>query len=96
MGIIVFSIFYGIAFGGRNPLFTSIRGDYFDRSVFATFFGLSGMVMNLGTTSGPIIAGWIFDVYGSYTIALWGLTVIAFCGCLLLLTLPPVPKRIKS
>ena len=52
--------------------------------------------MNVGTTSGPIIAGWIFDSYGSYTMALWGLTVIAFCGCLLLLTLPPVSKRIES
>ncbi len=54
------------------------------------------MVINVGTTSGPIIAGLIYDVYGSYTTALWGLTIIAFCGCLLLLTLPPVPKRIKS
>ena len=94
--LILFSIFWGIGYGGRTPLMTAIRGDYFDRSAFATLFGLSGMVMNVGTTSGPIIAGWIFDSYGSYTMALWGLTVIAFCGCLLLLTLPPVSKRIES
>ena len=94
--LILFAIFWGIGYGGRTPLMTAIRGDYFDRSAFATLFGLSGMVMNVGTTSGPIIAGWIFDSYGSYTMALWGLTVIAFCGCLLLLTLPPVSKRIKS
>ena len=94
--LIIFAIFWGIGYGGRTPLITAIRGDYFDRSAFATLFGLSGMVMNVGTTSGPIIAGLIFDVYGSYTTALWGLTIIAFCGCLLLLTLPPVPKRIKS
>ena len=75
---------------------TAIRGDYFHRSAFATLFGLSGMVMNVGTTSGPIIAGWIFDSYGSYTIALWGLTVIAFCGCLLILTLPTVSRQNKS
>ena len=94
--LILFAIFWGIGYGGRTPLMTAIRGDYFDRSAFATLFGLSGMVMNVGTTSGPIIAGWIFDSYGSYTMALWGLTVIAFCGCLLLLTLPPVSKRIES
>ncbi|MBU93558.1 MAG: hypothetical protein CL723_03075 [Chloroflexi bacterium] len=94
--LIVFAIFWGIGYGGRTPLMTAIRGDYFDRSAFATLFGLSGMVMNVGTTSGPILAGWIFDSYGSYTIALWGLTVIAFCGCLLLLILPPASKRIKS
>ena len=94
--LIIFAIFWGIGYGGRTPLITAIRGDYFHRSVFATLFGLSGMVINVGTTSGPIIAGLIYDVYGSYTTALWGLTIIAFCGCLLLLTLPPVPKRIES
>lgn len=94
--LILFAIFWGIGYGGRTPLMTAIRGDYFHRSAFATLFGLSGMVMNVGTTSGPIIAGWIFDSYGSYTIALWGLTVIAFCGCLLLLTLPPVSRQNKS
>ena len=94
--MIYFAIFWGIGYGGRTPLITAIRGDYFERSAFATLFGLSGMVMNVGTTSGPIIAGLIYDVYGSYTTALWGLTIIAFCGCLLLLNLPPVTKRIKS
>ena len=94
--LILFAIFWGIGYGGRTPLMTAIRGDYFHRSAFATLFGLSGMVMNVGTTSGPIIAGWIFDSYGSYTIALWGLTVIAFCGCLLILTLPPVSRQNKS
>ena len=94
--LILFAIFWGIGYGGRTPLMTAIRGDYFHRSAFATLFGLSGMVMNVGTTSGPIIAGWIFDSYGSYTIALWGLTVIAFCGCLLILTLPTVSRQNKS
>ena len=69
VGIIVFSIFYGIAFGGRNPLFTSIRGDYFDRTVFATFFGLSGLIINIGTVSSPVLTGYLFDTKGDYSIA---------------------------
>ena len=88
VGIIVFSIFYGIAFGGRNPLFTSIRGDYFDRSVFATFFGLSGMVINIGTVSSPVLTGYLFDTRGDYSIAFFILGIMALIGAVLCFSLP--------
>jgi len=88
VGIIVFSIFYGIAFGGRNPLFTSIRGDYFDRSVFATFFGLSGMVINIGTVSSPVLTGYLFDTRGDYSIAFFILGIMALFGSVLCFSLP--------
>ena len=88
VGIIVFSIVYGIAFGGRNPLFTSIRGDYFDRSVFATFFGLSGMVINIGTVSSPVLTGYLFDTRGDYSIAFFILGIMALIGAVLCFSLP--------
>ena len=88
VGIIVFSIFYGVAFGGRNPLFTSIRVDYFDRTVFVTFFGLSGLVINIGTVSSPVLAGYLFDTRGDYSIAffIWGF--MALFGAVLCFSLP--------
>jgi len=88
VGIIVFAIFYGIAFGGRNPLFTSIRGDYFDRSVFATFFGLSGMVINIGSVSSPVLTGYLFDTRGDYSIAFFILGIMALFGSVLCFSLP--------
>ena len=88
VGIIVFSIFYGIAFGGRNPLFTSIRGDYFDRSVFGTFFGLSGLVINIGTVSSPVLTGYLFDTKGDYSIAFFILGIMALIGAVLCFSLP--------
>ena len=78
----------GIAFGGRNPLFTSIRGDYFDRSVFATFFGLSGMVINIGTVSSPVLTGYLFDTRGDYSIAFFILGIMALIGAVLCFSLP--------
>ena len=88
MGIIIFSIFYGIAFGGRNPLFTSIRGDYFDRTVFATLFGLSGLVINIGTVTGPVLTGYLFDTKGDYSIAFFILGIMALIGAVLCFSLP--------
>ena len=35
----LFALLWGIAFGGRGPLLTSIRGDYFGRKAFATIMG---------------------------------------------------------
>ena len=88
VGIFVFSIFYGVAFGGRNPLFTSIRGDYFDRTVFATFFGLSGLIINIGTVSSPVLTGYLFDTKGDYSIAFFILGIMALIGAVLCFSLP--------
>ena len=87
-GIILFSIFYGIGFGGRNPLLTSIRGDYFDRSTFATLFGISGIVINIGTVISPVLSGYLFDVKGDYTYAFVVLGILAILGSILSLLLP--------
>jgi MFS family permease len=91
-GLVFFAILWGIGFGGRTPVITAIRGDYFHPSVFATLFGFSGIIINIGTTAGPIIAGILYDNTGSYEIAFRGLYIIAFIGCLLLLTLPTKNK----
>ena len=44
---LIFAIMYGIGFGGRIPLLTSIRGEYFGRKAFATIMGLSQMPNNI-------------------------------------------------
>ena len=87
-GLVVFAILWGIGFGGRTPVITALRGDYFHPSAFATLFGFSGIIINIGTTTGPILAGLIYDNYGSYESAFIGLYLLAGLGCLLLLTLP--------
>ena len=87
-GLVIFAILWGIGFGGRTPVITALRGDYFHPSAFATLFGFSGIIINIGTTTGPILAGLIYDNYGSYESAFIGLYLLAGLGCLLLLTLP--------
>ena len=93
--LVIFAILWGIGFGGRTPVITAIRGDYFHQSAFATLFGISGIIINIGTTTGPIVAGLVYDNLGSYESAFIGLYVVAFIGCLLLLTLP-VPRKLSS
>jgi len=87
-GVIIFSVLYGIGFGGRNPLFTSIRGDYFERSSFATLFGISGLVINIGTVLSPVLSGYLFDIKGDYTIAFITLGTLAMISSFLSILLP--------
>ena len=62
-------VLYGAGFGGRDPLTSSIRGDYFGRSAFATITGISMMPLFAVNLAAPLFAAIMFDTQGSYTIA---------------------------
>ena len=65
----VFALLYGAGFGGRVPLTTSIRGDYFGQRAFATITGLSMMPLYGFMLAAPLFAAYMFDTRGSYTLA---------------------------
>ncbi len=62
--VIVFALGYGVA-----PLHIAIVGDYFGRRNFATIRGTLTLIFAVGTITGPIYAGHIYDVTNSYQIA---------------------------
>ena len=82
----LFAILYGIGFGGRIPLLTAIRGDYFGRKAFATIMGLSQFPNNIAMIFAPLFAGYMYDRYESYFIPFLAFSVLAFLGALLMLT----------
>jgi MFS family permease len=79
-GIALFLLLYAPAYGGLATLMLSFRADYFGRRSFATIGGLMTPVMTLGTLSGPVFAGWVYDTTGTYRLALYvfaGLMAVA-------------------
>lgn len=62
-------IFYSLAYGGLAALQEPIRADYFGTKAFATIQGMSRSVQTVGTFVGPILAGFLYDLTKSYTIA---------------------------
>ena len=76
----VFALFYGFGFGGRTPLTTAIRGDYFGRKAFATIMGLSQLPMNLAMIAAPLFAGYMFDTTGTYIVPFTTFAVLSFLG----------------
>ncbi len=61
---ILMALGYGVA-----PLNIAIVGEYFGRKNFATIRGIVGLVSAIGIITGPIYAGYVYDVTQSYEIA---------------------------
>ena len=81
----LFAALYGIGFGGRIPLLTAIRGEYFGRKAFATIMGLSQFPNNNAMIGAPLFAGYMFDVRGSYFIPFSAFAALNFAGAVLML-----------
>ena len=88
-----FAVIFGVGFGGRNPLTTSIRGEYFGRGNFGKILGISTIPMNgLLLISSPF-AGYMYDWLGTYTIAFLVLAGFNYAGgvCFLFAKRPQIP-----
>ena len=83
--VILFAVLFGIGFGGRVPLTTAIRADYFGRKAFATIMGLSQFVSNLAMMGAPLFAGYWFVSRGSYFVPFISFAGLSLAGSVLML-----------
>jgi len=91
IGVLVFAVLHGLAWGVRGPLLNSIRADYFGRTAFATIMGFSSMVIMSGMFIGPLFAGAMADWLGDYRVSFLVLAGVTALGSVLfLLAKPPV------
>ncbi|MFC1869760.1 MFS transporter [Chloroflexota bacterium] len=94
--LVSFLLLFGIGYGGCSALRPSTVREYFGRTSFGTVFGLMVGINILGSITGPPLAGWVFDNWGSYQ-AIWfvfaGLTVVALIS---VLTISPVSTAVPT
>jgi len=64
--IFVFLLFFPIGFGASMVLRGSIIREYFGRDSFGKLIGIVMGSAAIGGIIGPTLAGWIFDILGSY------------------------------
>lgn len=102
--IALFAVLFGIGFGGRTPLTTAIRGEYFGRASFGKILGISTLPMNaMLLVAGPL-AGWMRDYFGDYDLAFLTLAGLNGLGALLFLiarrprlpSAPPAPAPVAA
>ena len=91
----LFAAVFGFGNGGRNPLVTAIRGDYFGKRAFATITGISTAPLYILTLVAPLFAAALFDIRDSYTIPFSVLGALGLLSGLLFLMArrPAYPAR---
>ena len=78
MDVIPFVLIYSIAYGGNTVVKATITGEYYGRKNFGTIYGFVQGFSTFGSIAGPLIAGLVYDIKGSYY---WAFTSFALMMC---------------
>ncbi len=72
-----FALMFGVGFGCLVPMRGAVGSTMFGTRAFGGILGLlQGASVGAGVV-GPLVMGIIFDLYGSYSVGIWGLLVIS-------------------
>jgi len=85
-----FAIIYGFAHGGFFTVMSPTVAEFFGTGSHGVLFGTVLFSGTIGGSVGPLLAGYIFDVTGSYQAAFITLTALAFIGMVLITILRPL------
>ena len=90
--LFAFAVLFGAGFGGRGILAVVILPDYFGTASLGKILGFSTVLGNLLLLIGPLLAGWMYDQYGTYSLTLLILTGLSLLGTFFFLVArPPQP-----
>jgi len=78
--VYLFSMSFGFAYGGMQVLFSPLVAELFGTRSHGVILATAALVGSVGAAVGPIIAGSLFDAFGSYTIAFILCAMLAFVG----------------
>lgn len=91
--LVFFLLAYAPSYGGAIAMRPAIVGEYFGRRNFGTIYGVllgSGLI---GGMSGPVVAGYAYDVYGDFRLAFVAFALVSLGSALALLFMKrPRPK----
>ncbi|MFC1953176.1 MFS transporter [Chloroflexota bacterium] len=83
----LFTVVYAFAHGGLFTAISPIVAEYFGLLSHGSLFGIVFLSSMLGGALGPVVAGHIFDITESYSLAFWTCAVVATTALGLVLSL---------
>lgn len=92
--LIPFLLTYAPGFGGPIPLVPALQVDYFGLKTFAAVQGLLWIGGTVSGIVGPLFAGWMFDITGTYRLAWVIMAALSGCGALVVLLVKPPVRRL--
>jgi MFS family permease len=91
--LFLFAVVYGFAHGGFFTVVSPMVAEFFGTGSHGLLFGIILFSGTLGGAVGPLMAGWTFDVTGSYRLVFLVLSVLTLIGFVLLMLLRPIGAR---
>jgi len=88
----LFAIVYGFSHGGLCTVISPIVAEYFGLRSHGALFGIIYFISMVGGATGPVIAGYIFDITTSYNLAFWICTASSAIALGLILSLRTISK----
>ncbi len=89
----LFAVIYGFAHGGFFTVVSPMVAEWFGTGSHGMLFGIVLFCGTLGGSVGPLVAGRIFDVTGSYQMVFLMLTGLTVIGFVLMMWLRPIRIR---
>ena len=88
----LFAVIFGIGYGGETGGFPILNRRYYGHAPTGSPYGVQMLGAGLGMALGGWIGGPIFDIFGSYDVALWISIATSLAGALNILLLEPTDK----
>ena len=92
----LFAVVFGLSYGGMGAVESPIVAQFFGLGSHGLIYGIASLGFTTGAALGPFIAGYIFDVTGSYTTAFIISAMLAALALVLTLFLKPPGQKNKS
>lgn len=92
-GFYAVAIVFGMAYGGTMPLYASLARDAFSPAILGTVLGAMNMLSSLGMATGPLMGGWLYDRFGSYTWLYVGSMAVGLAAAAIAMLFPTVPAE---
>jgi len=80
---------FGLGFGGIIPVRSLLQAELFGLKAFGAIQGMTLTVSTIGAFAGPVLAGWLYDLSGSYRLAFVLLAAGPLLAIPLILTATP-------
>ncbi len=90
-GFYAVAIVFGMAYGGTMPLYASLARDAFSPAILGTVLGAMNMLSSLGMATGPLMGGWLYDRFGSYTWLYVGSMAVGLAAAAIAMLFPTAP-----
>ena len=87
----LFATVFGLGFGGLTTVFPLVTAELFGLSSYGAVFGTIVFGGTVGGSIGPVLAGWIFDISNSYSLAFIIMAMLAAVALVLSLSMRKAP-----